>query len=504
MPDLNEFIGCPHSLLIAPAGYGKTHTIAECLNLVKGKHLVLTHTNAGIGSILEKVKSLNIPTSNYQILTISSLAQSLAISYSKDLPAQDEKDYYKAIILKATELIKVKVIAHMLQNSYSGLFVDEYQDCTISQHLFIQELATLFPTHLLGDPMQGIFNLDKSDPLVNFENKVFMGKYLEHTYHLDKPWRWVKHNNVKLGEDLYNIRLALENSKNPLQDFSNYKNISYYQFDKNELYLKPLESEFKRLIYQILNRNENVLFILSNSINREARLNIVKAFFGRIMMIESMDEKKFYSISRSIDSTVGESIIANIHELLIELFPKTEIEKYIKNDHLIKPRNKKGGNPNTRQSQTLKNLIEKFECTSNLLILKDIIQLISEIIGRQPIEKEIYFTIIRAIENAYYSGTTVYNEIKKQRNISRRVGRSLYGKSIGTTLLTKGLECDTAVLLDDSDFPFDYKNQYVALTRGGKNVIVIKLVGKAKAIGESKVKARTPGNIQENQLSLWN
>jgi len=499
MPDLNEFIGYSHSLLIAPAGYGKTHTIAECLNLVKGKHLVLTHTNAGIGSILEKVKSLNVPTSNYQILTISSLAQTLAIAYSKDLPVQENnKEYYKAIIIKATELIKTNAIAHMLQNSYSGLFVDEYQDCTISQHFFIQELSTFFPTHLLGDPMQGIFNLDKSDPLVNFEDKVMMGNYLEHTYHLDKPWRWIKHNNLKLGEDLHNIRLALESTQTPLQDFSNYKSISFYQFDKNELYSKPSESEFKRLIYQILNRNENVLFILSNSINRESRLNIVKAFLGRIMMLESMDEKRFYSISRSIDSTVGKSIIANIHDLLIELFPKTEIEKYIKNDHLIKPRNKKGENPNTRKSQTLKNLIEKFECTSNLLILKDIIQLMSEIIGRQPIEKEIYFTIIRAIENAYYNGTTVYDEIKNQRNISRRVGRRLYGKSIGTTLLTKGLECDTAVLLDDSDYPFNYKNQYVALTRGGKNVIVIKLIGKPK------VEAKKPRSTNENQLSLWN
>lgn len=291
MTNLNEFISCSHSLLIAPAGYGKTHTIAECLKLVNGKHLVLTHTNAGIGSILEKVKSLHVPTLNYQVLTISSLAQALAIAYSKDLPAQEEKGYYKAIILKATKLLKVKAIAHMLQNSYSGLFVDEYQDCTISQHLFIQELSTLFPTHLLGDPMQGIFNLDKSDPIVNLEDNVLMGKYLEHTDNLDKPWRWIKHNNAKLGEDLQNIRLALEKTKAPLQDFSNYKSISINQFDKNELYSNYSESELKKLIYQILNRNENVLFILSNSINREARINIIKAFSGRITILESMDEK---------------------------------------------------------------------------------------------------------------------------------------------------------------------------------------------------------------------
>ena len=55
MFDINEFVSKPKSLLIAPAGYGKTHTIAECLKYTAGSQLVLTHTHAGGASLTEKL-----------------------------------------------------------------------------------------------------------------------------------------------------------------------------------------------------------------------------------------------------------------------------------------------------------------------------------------------------------------------------------------------------------------------------------------------------------------
>jgi len=38
--------------------------------------------------------------------------------------------------------------------------------------------------------------------------------------------------------------------------------------------------------------------------------------------------------------------------------------------------------------------------------------------------------------------------MKKQKNILRRIGRKIFGKCMGTTLLTKGLEFDTVVILN--------------------------------------------------------
>ena len=50
-------------MVIAPAGFGKTYTIAECVASYRGEKqvLVLTHTHAGIASLKEKFQLKNIP-----------------------------------------------------------------------------------------------------------------------------------------------------------------------------------------------------------------------------------------------------------------------------------------------------------------------------------------------------------------------------------------------------------------------------------------------------------
>jgi superfamily II DNA or RNA helicase len=56
------FISHDKSLLIAPAGYGKTHFIMESLQHTEGKQLVLTHTHSGVASIKAKLQKANMPT----------------------------------------------------------------------------------------------------------------------------------------------------------------------------------------------------------------------------------------------------------------------------------------------------------------------------------------------------------------------------------------------------------------------------------------------------------
>ena len=56
MINLGSFLSENQSMIIAPAGYGKTHTIAECVNLDLSSKicLILTHTHAGIASTTKK------------------------------------------------------------------------------------------------------------------------------------------------------------------------------------------------------------------------------------------------------------------------------------------------------------------------------------------------------------------------------------------------------------------------------------------------------------------
>jgi superfamily II DNA or RNA helicase len=87
MINYKEFISNEKSMLIAPAGYGKTHTIVECLKhtQAKGRQLILTHTHAGVASIKEKIKREGISSSSYSIETISSFVTEL-IFLNKRIP----------------------------------------------------------------------------------------------------------------------------------------------------------------------------------------------------------------------------------------------------------------------------------------------------------------------------------------------------------------------------------------------------------------------------------
>lgn len=58
------------------------------------------------------------------------------------------------------------------------------------------------------------------------------------------------------------------------------------------------------------------------------------------------------------------------------------------------------------------------------------------------------------------------------KNRIRQIGKKIEGKCLGTTLLTKGLEFDTVVIVDAHLFS-DKRNFYVAISRACKNVIIL-------------------------------
>lgn len=464
MIDHLDFISKNKSMLIAPAGFGKTHTIVECLKRTDGKQLILTHTHAGVASLKEKIKNQGILSSKYSIETISSFAQKYVLSFytGGDLPLQeDSKGYYPFIITKSILLFKKKLIREIVSNTYSGLFVDEYQDCTSKQHDLILLLSELLPTRILGDFLQGIFGFN-GESLVDLESEIHMGDFLKSGYELNQPQRWLNGNNQLLGESLKTIRASL--IKKELINLDNYPAIDTRVFNELDIY-DPRKDYYKQ-INKLLDE-KSLLIIHPESTSIHPRLKIIKMFKNRIGLIESIDDKSFYKIARDADSITKGYTLHYIMIICYELFNKTGIEVWF---------NDKGLKRKTKESDkslvlTISKKIDKCDETISFSLLSEIIKNISHLPEIKCYRKELLQSFCSALEEAEISQISVLEAMNKKRNLTRRIGRKINGKSIGTTLLTKGLEFDTVVIIDAHKFKCR-KHLYVALTRASKKLII--------------------------------
>jgi len=66
LSNITNFLSDPKGLLIAPAGHGKTYSIAQMVSSVEAEkpQLILTHTHAGIASLKKKFREQGILLKN--------------------------------------------------------------------------------------------------------------------------------------------------------------------------------------------------------------------------------------------------------------------------------------------------------------------------------------------------------------------------------------------------------------------------------------------------------
>lgn len=481
--DLNyeEFISKPKSLLIAPAGYGKTFSLAKCIEYTKGKSLILTHTHAGIASIKEKLINLNIPSKKYNIATITGYAQKYMLAFynEKNIPAITNGNYFEFVISKTSELFKYKPIKKIIKSSYNNLFVDEYQDCTINLHNMIMLLADILPTHIFGDPLQGIF--DFKDKLIDFETNLT--DFNENIVKLNIPYRWINNgNNKDLGGTFVKIRKCLE-SENKIINLNNYDAIKSILIKENDIFKK--NSDYYKKLSQIINNKDynNLLIIVpeykneknipQGTIKNRARLKSFYDYSGKLFLLTAIDEKDSYLLSENADTLIAtknkNAITYNKIKtsILDKLFIKKNLNEYIKNNNLISKRNPK----KKLVSDELKKQLDNFINNPSPKSLLSLIKFMKNTKKFKPQRIDLLYNFIKAIEISNNECKSIYEGMVSYKNMIRKIGKKIDGKCIGTTLLTKGLEFDTVVILDAHRF-IDHKNFYVAITRACKNLFV--------------------------------
>lgn len=173
------------SVVIAPAGYGKTWTL---VNLAKTglRCLVLTHTNVATSNIKRRLGH----APGVRVETIDAFALRIARAFPQIAgvatdPSERSLDWSR-VRAAAGQILQRPALRAAFSESYDLVLVDEYQDCSAAQVELVRALRSMVPTTVLGDPMQSLYDVLESDPLT-WQEKI---QGWERSETLNTPWRW--------------------------------------------------------------------------------------------------------------------------------------------------------------------------------------------------------------------------------------------------------------------------------------------------------------------------
>ncbi|NSL19028.1 AAA family ATPase [Tatlockia micdadei] len=442
----------------SPAGCGKTEAIFRAVrDYSTGTQLILTHTNAGVAALKKRFRENNVPNEKYHIETISGWAWSWVRKYPMnsgynvegELPNNDD---WRNIYIAATKLIKKTFVRYVINNSYTGVIVDEYQDCTRSMHNLIYELKNILPCRILGDPLQGIFGFDENDPLIDWD--VVKRDFVNQLGQLAVPHRWKNSGNEQLGKWIIDNRNSFQENSFPDFDGSpiHSEHIDIQQFQSKLISIAkstsgsiciigPKHGNFQSAIITSL-VNQGFKFIESNDLSRVKKL--IKK------LVANVDVKK-----------KGESVFQFIEYCFCGLGQ----HKNFVHDILL-------GKSMRPKIQDRKNIYQKFNGGYEpklILALIDYLY-INEISCQRTDSVSCLTNILSTHINTGENLINIFNsEITSRRYSNQR----LHKRVLGTTLLLKGLEFDHSVVLYDHKGWGNNKDLYVAVSRGSKSVRIL-------------------------------
>jgi len=456
-----DLLAIKRGSVIAPAGCGKTELITKSLANYSGKKpiLVLTHTNAGIAALRARFHRMNISSKAYRLYTIDGWAIRLISNFPvrssfnhEILKLANPKEDYPNIRDTAAKLLESGHVNDVISASYEHLIVDEYQDCTISQHRLITNAANILPTCILGDPMQAIFGFD-GDELPDWKKEVCTAFPV--VTELDVPWRWINTNANALGDWLLEVRRKLQSGESiNLREAPNGVRLfigarDYYRLRIRVACISPPTAD------------GSVLIIGDSSV--AGRRHKLTSQTPGAVTVEPVDLPDLIRFSQEFDPSAP-----NVLEMLLgfasNIMVKVESAKLLKRVDSL--RNGTAHKPPTEVEEAALNFVNNpsFRSAAQLLIK------IRKKAGVRIYRPVLLNACIKAFKLSSEGSLSFYDAVLRVREEYRHVGRLLPRRAVGSTLLLKGLEADVVVVLDADNL--DKRNLYVAITRGSRLLVI--------------------------------
>ncbi len=453
--------------VIAAAGCGKTEQIARATKIAQGRRLILTHTHAGVDVLRARLKSHEISSDRYHVDTIASWCLRYVASFPKQSQYVCDKanpdTEWDAIYEATAKLIQSGAVNGILKASYSGVFVDEYQDCTSLQHNVIKGIAIHIPVCVFGDPLQAIFDFKNQNP-VSWDTEVF--PVFSKVGELTVPWRWKKVGNDALANWLTLIRQTLD-CQGTLNLTSRPSCVRWERL--------PNEPEFRQrkiigTCQSVLGASNNeTIVVIGDSANINARAALAKGLASiGFSNIEPLSCKPLFEYAQRLESSTGYARFEYVLDFIGACMTGTEKSEYIKaiKSHLS------GGKAGTAKFGSL---IGKGIAIVNGGADEALIELMAAFQARSNthlFRREMFFAMQSALR---IKTTTPHNSLQdavaEVQHRIRHTGRRIGKRSIGSTLLVKGLEFEHVVIIHSNNMSI--KDWYVALTRATQSITIL-------------------------------
>lgn len=445
--------------VMAPAGCGKTEAIVQAVkDYCIGKQLILTHTHAGVGALKKRFKDNQVSQSKYHIETISGWALGWVSRYPKiskfsgSLPIPKNKEW-SLVYEAAQNLLNEQFVQWVIKNSYSGVIVDEYQDCSVPMHNLIITLKNILPCRILGDPLQGIF--DFNERLVNWSD---VESQFTEIGQLITPHRWIRSNNKALGDWLIQVRTIFLANNHP-------------DYNSSPIICQSVNAANKAGLLQQLSRDlEGSICVIGPKHGKHGKAlksALLNAGFLFAEPNDLPDLRKFLAKIFVTNLTTAQ-LAKEVLQFISNSFAKFDKYKLFVSK-LLNGTIKR----NPKKPKQLKLFKDHNSGYSHLLMLDLINYFLSEKIKCNRYES--LFCLKRILEQHLKTQEDISMIFANEIAYRKIIGKGRPNRCVGTTLLLKGLEFDHAIILyNPNDVAWkNLKDVYVALSRGCKSVYII-------------------------------
>jgi DNA helicase-2/ATP-dependent DNA helicase PcrA len=283
---------------------------------------------------------------------------------------------------------------------------------------------------------------------------------------LTTPWRWKNAENPELAEWLKAMRSSLEQG-GPI-DFNGRPDcVKFAALPTDPQYQQS--AVIAECLRSISDVDDGNLIVIGDGANANGRANLaLKLGKYGFSMIEPVGCKELFAAARTIQSATGVARFKAVLGFVAKCMSGTDkagIEKAVES-HLA------GGRRGHKKFGDILPIVDAIiKTNSDEAILAFLIALQARD-GISLFRREMFFAMRSALQiKITRESNTLPDSIWEVQNRIRHAGRKFSRRSIGSTLLVKGLEFDHAVIVHAANMT--RKDWYVALTRATNGIRVI-------------------------------